>query len=177
MVECTRDLMQASPILLKRSTLTYLHDARLDVAMKEAFGTSTRSPFTDLDVARCGLSWAKVSARLGIRQGKGILSDAFVAELPAAVTGRRGKVSWDGVCARAYAAHGDSIVSEIERVAAPLEHIGLDVGWLIMRVAELASWEKTMFGKDDKEVFAVYALATWLRSWGVERVSDCTWSD
>jgi len=176
-VERARDLMQASPVFLKRSTLTYLHDARLDVAMKEAFGTNTRSPFTDLDVARCGLYWAKVSARLGTRQGKKILADAFVAELPAAVTGRRSKVSWDGVCARAYASHGDSIVSEIESVSAPLEHIGLDVRWLVKRVAQLASWEKTTFGKDDKEVFAVYALATWLRSWGVERVSDCSWSD
>ncbi len=86
-------------------------------------------------------------------------------------------MTWDGVCARAYASHADSIVSEIERVAAPLEHIGLDVGWLVRRVAQLASWEKTAFGKDDKEVFAAYAVATWLRSWGVERVSDCSWSD
>lgn len=30
--------------------LTYLHDARLDVALKEAFGTITRSPFTDLEM-------------------------------------------------------------------------------------------------------------------------------
>jgi hypothetical protein len=169
--------MHASPVFFKRSTLTYLHDARLDVVMKEAFGASTRSPFTDLDVVRCGLSWAKVSARLGTRQGKGILAHAFVAELPAAVRERRGKVSWDGVCARAYAAHGDALVGEIETVSAPLEHIGLNVGWIVRRIAQLAAWERTTFGKDDREVFAVYALATWLRSWGVERVSDCGWSE
>jgi asparagine synthetase B (glutamine-hydrolysing) len=67
-VERARGLMHASPVFFKRSTLTYLHDARLDVVMKEAFGASTRSPFTDLDVVRCGLSWAKVSARLGTRR-------------------------------------------------------------------------------------------------------------
>ena len=176
-VEHVRELMQSIPKFLKRSVLTHLHDARLDVAMKEAFGTITRSPFIDLEMASCGISWARLSAHLSIREGKGILADAFAAELPSVVTGRMSKVTWDGVCARAYAAHGDSIVTEIERVAAPLEHIGLNVGWLVGRVDQLASWEKTAFGKDDKEVFAAYAVATWLRSWGVERVSDCSWSD
>src|SRR3989442_4359023 len=176
-VEHVRELMQSTPYFLRRSVLTHLHDARLDVAMKEAFGTITRSPFIDLEMASCGISWARLSAHLSIREGKGILADAFAAELPSVVTGRMSKVTWDGVCARAYAAHGDSIVTEIERVAAPLEHIGLNVGWLVGRVDQLASWEKTAFGKDDKEVFAAYAVATWLRSWGVERVSDCSWSD
>lgn len=92
------------------------------------------------------------------------------------MTGRRGKVSWDGVGARAYAAHADSIVTEIDRVRGPLEQIGIDVRWVTGRVAQLARWENTTFGRDDKEVFAAYAIATWLRSWGVEQVSDCSWS-
>jgi hypothetical protein len=176
-VELARDLMQSNSSFLRRSTLTYLYDARLDVAMKEAFGTITRSPFTDLEMVCCGLSWARLSARLGVHQGKKILADAFASELPDAVAGRRGKVCWDGVCARAYALHGNSIINEIELARGPLEHIGLDVRWLVRRIAQLASWQRTTFGRDDREVFAVYGLATWLRSWGVERVSDCSWSD
>jgi len=161
---------------MRRSTLTYLHDARLDVTLKEALGVITRSPFSDLGLAKCGLSWSRLSANLGLWPAKDILADAFEAELPTEVTRRRGKVSWDGVCARAYAAHGDSIVTEIERVRGPLEQIGIDVRWVTERVGQLARWEKTSFGKDDKEVFAVCAVATWLRSWGVEQVSDCSWS-
>ncbi len=176
-IENARAVMASAPAFLNRTTLTYLHDARLDVALKEAFGTSTRSPFTDLAMVRCGIAWARISARLAVRQKKKILMEAFAAELPAAVAGRRGKVSWDGVCARMYAQNGEAIAYEIERVRDPLVHMGVDVRWLTRRVAQLARWERTTFGEDDREVFAVYALATWLHSWGVDRVSDCDWSD
>jgi asparagine synthetase B (glutamine-hydrolysing) len=170
-------VMHSTQSFLRRSTLTYLCDARLDVAMKETFGVVTRSPFTDLEMVRCGMSWASLSRRLGLCQGKMILADAFALEFPDVVTGRRGKVCWDGVSARAYALHANSIVNEIEMVRGPLEYLGLDIRWLIRRIEQLAGWEKAKFDRDDKEVFAVYALATWLRSWGIERVSDCGWSD
>jgi hypothetical protein len=129
------------------------------------------------DWVRCGLSWARLSTRLGLQPSKSILAEAFAAELPQAVTGRRGKVPWDGVSARAYALHGDSIATELERVAGPLHLLGLDVRWLVRRVAQLAGGQKTTSAGDDKEVIAAYALATWLRSWGVERASECGWSD
>jgi hypothetical protein len=176
-IEQARNVMHSIPFFLQRYSMTYLHDARLDVAMRENFGTVTRSPFTDLDLIRCSLAWAKLSARLGVRKRKQILAEAFVAELPVAVRERRGKVSWDGVCARAYAQHGDSIIDEFEGALAPLEHVGLNVRWLTKRVRQLGRWEKTQFGEDDREVFAAYALATWLRSWGVARVCDCLWTD
>jgi asparagine synthetase B (glutamine-hydrolysing) len=168
---------QSVPSLLKRSTLTHLDDRGMDLPLKEAFGVITRSPFTDLRMVQCGLSWTSLAMRFGYSLGKRILADAFSGELPSAVTERRGKVCWDGVCARAYAQHAASIANEIELVKEPLEHIGLNVPWLIGRVGQLARWEKTNFGSDDKEVIATYALATWLRSRGVQRMSDCSWSD
>jgi len=169
--------VKSIPSLLERSTLTHLDDRRMDLPVKEAFGTIPRSPFTDLKMVRCGLSWASLAAHSGLSLGKSILADAFSEELPSAVIHRRGKVCWDGVCARAYAQHGDSIADEIELAKEPLQHIGLDVRWLIGRIGQLARWEKSSFGSDDKEVIAAYALATWLRSWGIERSSDCNWSN
>ena len=174
-IEQARNVMISTPAFRRRSTLTYLYDARLDVALKEALGTITRSPFTDLDMIQGGLAWASLSRRLGAHEGKQILVDAFAEQLPNAVVSRRGKVCWDGVCARAYALHGHSIVNEIERVRGPLERAGLDVPWLTQRVGKLARWETSTFGRDDREVFAVYALATWLHSWGIEQVSDAVW--
>ena len=168
--------MDANPYYLRRSTLTYLHDARLDVAFKDSFGTHTRSPFSDLDMIRAGLGWAHLSAQLGVREGKKILVEAFADELPEELLVRRSKVSWDGVCARGYAAHGENIIQEIERTASVLEYLGIDHRWIIERVGELARWEITRFGETDKEVFAVYALSTWLQSWGIERPSACSWT-
>lgn len=176
-IECVRKDMQSAKYYLRRSTLTYLHDARMDMAMKESFGIHTRSPFSDIDMIRCGVAWAKQSAKSGIREGKKILTEAFEAEFPYVVANRKSKVSWDGVCARSYALHGKAIAAELEHEGMVLEHIGIDVAWLIKRVGELARWEKTTFGQDDKEIFAVYALATWLHSWGVEHVSDCGWEN
>jgi len=57
--------MQPAKKYLQRSMLTYLHDARLDVVLKESFGTHTRSPFSDLAVIRCAMSWAALSSQLG----------------------------------------------------------------------------------------------------------------
>lgn len=149
-----------------RSSLTFLYDARFDVAFKESLGTTTRSPFTDLSWVMCGLAWSRLSARLGLPPSKTILAEAFAAELPGAVVARNGKVPWDGVSTRAYATHADSIIAEIERVASPLEHVGLSVSWLVRRVAQLARGQKSTTRRDDREVIAAYALASWLRSWG-----------
>ncbi|MGA3353994.1 MAG: asparagine synthase C-terminal domain-containing protein [Acidimicrobiales bacterium] len=176
-VERARLIMESSSSYLRRSSLTFSYDARFDVTFKETFGTIARSPFTDLAWVRCGLSWARLSARIGTHPGKSILREAFASELPNAVTDRRGKVPWDGVCARGYTEHADAIVGEIERVREPLEFLGVKVRWLRTRVEELAGGRKSTTARDDREVIACYALATWLGSWAVERVADCCWDD
>jgi hypothetical protein len=171
-----RQSVLATPGYLRRSMLTYLHDARLDIAFMEKFGTMSISPFSDLAMISSALAWARLSASLGIVQGKRILADAYDAELPAALLNRRSKVAWDGVCGRAYAQHASSIMDPIECLSGPLEALGLNVGWLARRTRELADWKTTAYGMDDRELFAAYAIAMWLRSWGVERLSDCDWA-
>lgn len=177
-VERVRGTMERTDVrFLRRSTATYLHDARLAVALKEQVGTHTRSPFSDLEVVRCGIAWARLSAQQGVHAGKRILAESFADEIPDPILERKSKASWDGVCARAYAQHGDAIASEISRAAPTLEHVGLDVRWLERRVAELASWQRTRFGQDDREVFAAYAVATWLSSWGLADPRGAHWED
>jgi len=170
-------LAASTPSFLRRSSLAFSYDARFDALFKETYGTTTRSPFTDLDWVRCGISWARLSARQSRSSGKRFLADAFSARLPDEVTARQGKVPWNGVTSRAYALHADSIAAEIERVRGPLEFLGLDVRWLVRRVVQLAGGQRTSSARHDKEVIASYALATWLYSWGVEHVADCRWSD
>ena len=176
-IDQTEAIVASEPPFMRRSAMTFLYDARFDVAFKEAFGTVGRTPFTDLAWVRAGLAAARLSARLGAPEGKRILAEAFAPELPSAVTARRGKVPWDGVVARAYAQHGSAIATEIEAARGPLECVGVDMRWLGKRVEELASGRRSTTAKDDREVIAAYALAMWLRSWGVQRVSDCGWVD
>lgn len=176
-VEAARARMQAQPDWLRRSRLTYLHDARLDAAMKETVGALTRSPFSDMAVVRCGLAWARHSARRGVIEGKRILADAFEGDLPPSVAGRRSKVAWDGVCARLYHKNGDAIRAVLGASAPILEHIGYDARWLDRRVGQLQRWERTDFGLADREVFAAYGVATWLQAWGLSRVADAGWTD
>jgi asparagine synthetase B (glutamine-hydrolysing) len=174
-VDRCRALMGSSTNYLKRSSLTYSYDARFAVVSKEAFGATARSPFTSLDFARCGISWSRLSKRTGVRPKKHILADAFAGELPDAVAGRRGKVPWDGVSARGYINHGPTIVAELERAREPLQYLGVRLPWLRSRVTQLASGRKSTTAREDSEVIACYALAAWLRSWGVERLGDCDW--
>jgi hypothetical protein len=162
---------------MRRSTLTFSYDARFDVTFKEAFGTTTRSPFTDAAWIRCALAWARLPARRSLGSRKQILLDAFASELPDAVAHRKGKVPWNGVTSRGYTAHEDRIIAELERVRSPLEHVGLNVRWLIGRVSQLATGSKSTFDSCDREVIASYALASWLHSWGIVRASDCRWSE
>lgn len=56
-----------------------------------------------------------------------------------------------------------------------LGQVGLDVPWLVKRVRQLAEGSTSTSDNRDKEVIASYALATWLHSWGVERMKDCKW--
>ena len=162
-IERLHAIAPTSP-LLQRSSLTFSYDARFDAVFKEIFGTTTRSPFTDLAWIRGGLAWARLRARLDIPLSKQILTDAF--DLPEAITHRRGKVPWDGVNTRAYARHAGSIITEIERAREPLERLGVELRWLEKQVTLLVDGRRSTSDRDDREVIAVYALATWLHSWG-----------
>ena len=171
----TREHVTSSPVFHRRSLLTSVYDARLDIAMKDHFGITTRSPFTDLAMARCGIQWATLKAELGVRHSKEILAEAFGDQMPQAVLGRRDKVPWDGVFARAYAEHGEVIVDTFDRSSQMLGHLGIDVSWLVRRVRQLSRWERTQSGSDDAAVFGAYALATWLESWGIRHPGDHGW--
>jgi hypothetical protein len=163
--------------LMRKSTLTFSYDARFDVAFKEAFAITTRSPYTDTEWIRCGMAWARLPWRHSAGSSKQILADAFADTLPGAVIHRRGKVPWDGVSARGYAAHADGIVSELDRVGSLLEHLGLNMRWLNRRVRQLADLSKPTHDRYDIEVVASYALASWLQSWDILCMSDCEWSE
>ena len=85
-------------------------------------------------------------------------------------------MSWDGVFARAYAEHADTIMSAFERNQRVLHHLGIDVSWLTRRTRELSRWERSKYGPDDGVVFAAYALATWLATWGIQDPSNHQWT-
>ena len=155
----------------RRSNGCFVYDARQDVWVKETFGPTLRTPFSDNAVFRAALSWSRLCATQGRRPDKTILARALGDLLPDAVTGRKGKVAYDGVWMRAYAIHGEHIGNTLERVAGPLEHIGANPAWLFERTRRLADWAPV----SDREVLAAYAVAAWLVSWGIERVSDVAW--
>jgi hypothetical protein len=91
--------------------------------------------------------------------------------LPAAVKGRPGKVAYDGVWMRAYAANRPHIAQTFARVSAVLAHIGVKPDWLLRRVEALGDWRPV----SDREVLALYAVATWLIAWGIETPRDVQW--
>ncbi len=159
------------PAWRRRSTGCFVYDARQDVWVKETFGPTLRTPFSDNAVFRAALSWSRLCATQGRRPDKTILARALGDLLPDAVTGRKGKVAYDGVWMRAYATHGAHIGNMLERVAGPLEHIGANPAWLLERTRLLADWAPV----SNREVLAAYAVAAWLVSWGIERVSDVAW--
>lgn len=159
------------PAWRRRSTGCFVYDARQDVWVKETFGPTLRTPFSDSAVFKAALGWSRLNATLGRRPDKTILARALGDLLPAAVTGRKGKVAYDGVWMRAYAAHGEHIGNMLERVADLLEHIGANPAWLLRRTRSLAEWAPV----SDREVLGAYAVAAWLVSWGIERPADVAW--
>lgn len=165
--------MRAAPAeYLKRSTLAFSYDARLALAMKEAYGITTRTPFTDLGMVLCGIAYARLSAEHGFNEGKQIVADAFADVLPAAIMQRRGKVSWEGVYARTYQVHEGNLGKEFELCHPMLEKLGFDVWWLTRRVRALGRLENTDYGRADREVMSAYALASWLNERGIQRHTD-----
>jgi asparagine synthetase B (glutamine-hydrolysing) len=159
------------PAWLSRRNGCFVYDARQDVWLKETFGLTVRTPFTDLAVFRAALLWSRLNAARRARPTKTILSRTFGDLLPIAVTRRRGKVAYNGVWMRAYARHGDHIARTFEETSAVLEHIGLSPGRLLRRVRDLSLWRAV----SDREVMAAYALSTWLLAWKITRVSAVAW--
>jgi hypothetical protein len=170
--------MRAGPsAFLNRSTLNFSYDARLALAIKERWGTVSRTPFTDLGMAMCAIAYAKWCANQGFNPGKKLLADAFGDILPAAIRERRGKVSWEGVYARTYLANAEALRAEFEACHDALEEIGFDVRWLVRRVGALERLQLTDYGQDDREVMSAYAIAYWLNEKGVRKRMDCDWAD
>lgn len=169
--EVLRDMHAAPPDYLKRSTLAFSYDARLAPAVKEVWGVTTRTPFTDLGMVLCGIAYARWCVEHGFNEGKKIVAEAFSDVLPGAIMRRRGKVSWEGVYARTYQAHEDALGTEFESCQDTLEKIGFDVGWLMRRVRALGRLEITDYGRADREVMSAYALASWLNEKGIQRAT------
>jgi hypothetical protein len=165
------DDMQASEWRDRRLG-TFVYDAAQDVWVKETFGATVRTPFTDLALFRAALAWSAWCSAHGAIPDKSILAEAAPDLIPVAVRQRRGKVAYDGVWMRGYRAHADHIATVFEGVRDVLGHIGVDVDWLQRRARDLGAWHE----KSDREVLAVYAIAYWLEAWGIRRVSDVAWS-
>jgi asparagine synthetase B (glutamine-hydrolysing) len=156
----------------QRSTGCFVYDARQDVWVKEAFGPTVRTPFTDLALFRAARAWSRLSVSQGAKPDKTILAAALPDLLPQAVVERHGKVAYDGVWMRAYAAHAEHIGRMLDRTSTVLEHIGLSPKWLLRRVRQLSNWQPV----SGREVLAAYAISSWLVSQDIERASDVTWS-
>lgn len=161
-----------APSWRHRQSGCFVHDARPDVWVKEEFGITVRTPFSDLALFQAARRWSQWSRAQGARPDKSILTRAVGELLPAAVTGRRGKVAYDGVWARAYQACGDHIAATISGSAPVLEFIGVSPGWLLRQARSLAEGKPGA----SRDILAAYALSAWLGSWGIERVRDATWA-
>jgi asparagine synthetase B (glutamine-hydrolysing) len=157
---------------LHRGTGTFLYDARQDVWVKERFGATIRTPFTDLRIFRSAQLWSQWSRGHAVKPDKSILVNALRDRLPEAILEREGKAAYDGVWMRAYARHADHIAGAFDRAAATLEHLGVSASWLIRRVRLLGAWKAV----SDREVLALYALVFWLLAWGWERPGDMRWA-
>jgi asparagine synthetase B (glutamine-hydrolysing) len=151
-----------------RSSACFVYDARQDIWVKVTFGATIRTPFTDTAIFRAAQQWSRYSRARQVRPDKTILARALACMLPDAVLNRKGKVAYDGVWMRAYAAHVDHISHTIERTAAILTWIGISPEWLMRRVRQLGAWQQV----GDREVLGAYAIAVWLLSWNLEDARD-----
>lgn len=154
-----------NPEWLRRSSGCFVYDARQDIWVKETFGATIRTPFADLALFRAAKDWSALSQSQHARPDKTILQKSMANYLPAAVVNRKGKVAYDGVWARAYAAQCNSIASVIEVSTPVLEQIGLSPRWLQRRIQQLANWQPI----SARELLAAYALASWICSWELHR--------
>jgi asparagine synthetase B (glutamine-hydrolysing) len=161
------------PLWRRRSTGTFVYDARLDLRAKEEHGLTVRTPFTDVELFHTGLLWSRWNAKSGTKPDKSILVAALPHFLPEAVLRRAGKVAYDGVWMRAYAQNADQIAGVIDKAGPILEHVGVSPRWILARVRDLAAWREV----PHNDVLAIYAIAVWLAAWGIDRVDAVRWSD
>jgi asparagine synthetase B (glutamine-hydrolysing) len=158
---------------MERSLGTFVYDARPDVWVKESLGPTLRTPFADRRVFQSALAWSRWCQAQGVRPDKSILAEAASDLLPQAILERRGKVAYDGVWMRAYLRHAEHIAQVFEQTGDVLTQLGVSPNWLQRRARELGEWAD----KSDREVLALYAIATWLLAWGVTRAGDVDWAD
>ncbi len=161
----------ASP-WMARSAGTFVYDARQDLWVKERYGVTIRTPFSDLRIFQAGQLWSEHSAARGKRPDKSILVDALGSYLPDAVVRRKGKTAYDGVWMRAYERHATHIADCFDRAAATLEHLGISATWLIRRTRALGAWKPV----SDREVLALYAVAFWILAWELDRPEELCWA-
>lgn len=157
---------------MARSAGTFVYDARQDIWVKERYGVTIRTPFSDLRIFRAGQLWSAYSAATGKRPDKSILVEALGTYLPDAVVQRRGKTAYDGVWMRAYERHAAHIADCFDRAAATLEHLGISAAWLIRRTRALGAWKPV----SDREVLALYAVAFWIVAWELDRPKELGWA-
>lgn len=158
---------------LDRSLGTLVYDARPDVWIRETFGQTHRTPFSDLRVFRSALAWSRWCKEHQMRPDKSILAEAAGDLLPHAVVARKGKVAYDGVWMRAYRENAARIASLFDQVSGVLTQVGVSSDWLQQRALELGEWRD----RSDREVLAFYGIAFWLSAWGITRASDVAWED
>jgi hypothetical protein len=154
-----------------RSLGAFICDGRQDIWVKESFGPTIRTPFSDLKVFRGARAWSSWCATRGVRTDKTVLARALSDYLPGEVVGRRGKVAYDGVWMRAYAHNAAAMANLFEATGSALACIGLSPAWLVRRTRALGEWRPV----SDREVLAAYAIAYWLKSWGIDKASDVAW--
>lgn len=152
---------------------TFVYDARADAWTKETFGLTPRTPFSDRALFESALDWSCWCQQYGVCPDKSILAEGAADLLPEAVLTRRGKVAYDGVWMRAYCRNARHIDDVFSLTADTLEHIGIDTRWVRRRSAELADWQ----ARSDREILALYAVATWVEAWGLCRPGERTWVD
>ena len=152
---------------------TFVYDAAQDVWVKEAFGATVRTPFSDLAVFRAAYEWSALCGASGKQPDKTILVEAASDLLPAAVVQRRGKVAYNGVWMRAQRNQAAYLSEMFEQVRSVFGHLGVSTDWLQRRVADLGEWRD----RSDREVMALYAIAYWLAAWQITRQADVDWAD
>src|SRR5690606_19935155 len=133
--------------------------------MKEMYGLTVRTPFTDLNVFRAALEWSHWCNKHSVRPDKSILAKSMKKAIPDAVLTRKGKVAYDGVWLRGYTKHADNISNQIEQTANILEYIGVSPSWLLHRIKQIAEWQDV----STKEVLATFAISNWLLNHNIVR--------
>lgn len=160
-----------NPMYRQRNTGCFAYDGIQDIWIKEVYGAMIRTPFNDLALYKAALMWSAFCNQRGLDPDKRILKDGLPNYLPSEVVNRKGKVSYDGLWARAYSRYGEAIASTIDRTSGILEFIGISPKLVFAQIRKLQSWQ-SMSGDS---VIAAYAISSWLNSRGIHNISGRRW--